>query len=255
MKTKIFLYIVLSALANSVVAQANTFPATGNVGVGTSSPTRKLEVVGRTRLSFLEVRSAGDSLIDIAPLLGSNDRESTLRLAATFDNYPNDTNPRFVANIHAGFNGGVWGTEYMTFGVAGAGDAGNPPIERMRINAAGNVGIGTNTPDHKLEVNGTIRAKEVVVETGWSDFVFEDGYKLRSLHDVETHIEKHGHLPDVPSAVTVASKGLSLGETQKIMMQKIEELTLYMIEKDKEVAELREKLKFQQKEIDVLKLD
>lgn len=105
----------------------------------------------------------------------------------------------------------------------------------------GVVGIGTASPDlaYKLSVNGTIRAKEVIVDTGWSDFVFEDTYRLRSLEEVRSHIEEHGHLPDVPSAATVEAEGLSVGEAQKIMMQKIEELTLYMIEKDKQVAALQ----------------
>lgn len=106
----------------------------------------------------------------------------------------------------------------------------------------GNVGIGTDNPAYKLAVNGTIRTKEIIVDTGWSDFVFEDGYELRSLEDVQSHIEKHGHLPDVPSAATVESEGLSVGEAQKIMMQKIEELTLYMIEKDKQIEVLQQRI-------------
>ncbi len=106
--------------------------------------------------------------------------------------------------------------------------------------ANGNVGIGTIDPGtHKLAVNGTVRAKEVIVETGWSDFVFEDSYRLRTLTEVESHIEEHGHLPDVPSAAVVESEGLSVGEAQKIMMQKIEELTLYMIDLKKENEELK----------------
>ncbi len=104
------------------------------------------------------------------------------------------------------------------------------------VNGNGFVGIGTVSPQHELAVDGTVQAKEVIVETGWSDFVFEDGYALRSLQEVESHIEEHGHLPDVPSAAVVESQGLSVGEAQKIMMQKIEELTLYMIEKDKQLA-------------------
>ncbi len=111
---------------------------------------------------------------------------------------------------------------------------------------AGRLGIGTNSPTHELSVNGTIQAKEVIVETGWSDFVFEKAYKLRTLDEVESHIQEHGHLPDVPSASVVESEGLSLGEAQKIMMQKIEELTLYVIDLKKENEALKaevEKLK------------
>ncbi len=110
---------------------------------------------------------------------------------------------------------------------------------QLVLDNSGNVGIGTTSLSHKLSVNGTIRSKEVIVETGWSDFVFEDGYDLRSLDEVEDHIEEHGHLPDVPSASVVESEGLSVGEVQKIMMQKIEELTLYVIDLDKEVRDLK----------------
>ncbi len=104
----------------------------------------------------------------------------------------------------------------------------------LTVDDGGNVGIGTTSPSEKLSVDGTIQAKEVVVETGWSDFVFDEGYELRSLESVESFILDNGHLPDVPSAEIVESDGLSLGESQKIMMQKIEELTLYVIDLKKQ---------------------
>jgi len=102
------------------------------------------------------------------------------------------------------------------------------------VQGSGNVGIGTISPDYKLDVNGTIRAKEFFVETGWSDFVFADTYHLPPLSEVEEHIEKHGHLPGVPSAAEIKKDGLEIGQSQKILMQKIEELTLYMLEMKKE---------------------
>ncbi len=123
----------------------------------------------------------------------------------------------------------------------------------MILTDSGNVGIGTTTPGvHKLAVNGTVRAKEVVVDTGWSDFVFEEGYFLRPLEEVESHIQEHGHLPDVPSAATVESEGLPMGQAQKIMMQKIEELTLYMIDLKKENAAQQSIIEKQQQEIETL---
>lgn len=110
----------------------------------------------------------------------------------------------------------------------------------------GNVGIGTdltsNTRGYKLAVNGYIRAKEVVVETGWSDFVFAPSYKLMSLENVEKYIARNNHLPDVPSAEDISTNGLKVAEVQTIMMQKIEELTLYIIEQNKKLEELQTKI-------------
>jgi len=102
----------------------------------------------------------------------------------------------------------------------------------------GNVGVDTTNPVHKLNVNGTIRATEVIVETGWTDFVFEEDYNLRTLSEVESHIQAHGHLPDIPSAAAIQENGLKLAEAQTLMMQKIEELTLYAIEQEKEKEDL-----------------
>jgi hypothetical protein len=108
------------------------------------------------------------------------------------------------------------------------------------FNANGNVGIGTSSPDHKLDVNGAVRAKEFFVETGWADFVFQDDYELPSLGEVKTHIEEHGHLPGVPSSAEVQKNGLEMGQAQTLMMQKIEELTLYVLQLSDENAALKE---------------
>jgi hypothetical protein len=96
-----------------------------------------------------------------------------------------------------------------------------------------NVGIGTTNPTEKLSVNGKIRAKEVIVDTGWSDYVFADDYKLQSLASVEAHIKTNKHLPGVPSAQEVAEKGVSVGDMQALLLAKIEELTLHQIAQEK----------------------
>jgi hypothetical protein len=103
----------------------------------------------------------------------------------------------------------------------------------------GNVGIGTLNPTYKLSVNGDIRTKEVVVETGWADYVFDKKYNLVPLEQVEDYIRQNGHLPNIPSAKEVEEKGLHVGDIQKKMMEKIEELTLYIIEIKKEVSALK----------------
>ena len=109
----------------------------------------------------------------------------------------------------------------------------------------GNVSIGTSsTTDglitYKLSVNGKIRATSVKVYTGWADYVFEKEYQLPTLTEVENFIKQNGHLKDIPSAATVAEEGIDLGEMNKLLLQKIEELTLYLIELNKEIETLKD---------------
>jgi hypothetical protein len=107
---------------------------------------------------------------------------------------------------------------------------------------AGNVGIGTTNPTQKLSVNGAIRAKEVIVDTSWSDYVFKPDYVLASLSEVEGVIKRDGHLPGIPSAQEVAEHGVSMGEMQSKLLAKIEELTLHQIALEKENRSLQERV-------------
>lgn len=113
----------------------------------------------------------------------------------------------------------------------------------MRIDAAtGNIGIGTaniNDPAYKLYVEAGIRTRKVKVDqTVWSDYVFEVGYPLRSLKEVEQFIRDNHHLPEVPSAAEVEQNGLDLGDNQATLLKKIEELTLYLIDANKVIGDL-----------------
>jgi hypothetical protein len=104
----------------------------------------------------------------------------------------------------------------------------------------GKVGIQTQDPgNYSLAVNGNVRAKEVRVETSWSDFVFEKDYPLLPLKDVETFIGNNKHLPDVPSEKEVAKNGIELGTINSKLLQKVEELTLYIIQMNKELKQLK----------------
>ncbi len=115
----------------------------------------------------------------------------------------------------------------------------------LRFNLkGGSVGIGTaTTGTHRLAVEGSIGAREIVVEaSGWSDFVFENDYKLQTLEEVEEHISKNGHLPEIPSEEEVIENGINLGEMNAKLLQKIEELTLYLIKQNKEIQKLKKEV-------------
>jgi len=113
------------------------------------------------------------------------------------------------------------------------------------ISENGNVSIGAeyNVPNFlqsKLAVNGTITAKEVVVTlTGWADHVFNDDYKLMSLNELEKSIKTDKHLPGIPSADEVKKNGVSIGDMQAKLLQKVEELTLHVIEQNKKLENLK----------------
>ncbi|WP_417887102.1 hypothetical protein [Zunongwangia sp.] len=111
-------------------------------------------------------------------------------------------------------------------------------------NTAGNIGIGITNPNYKLDVYGTIHAKEVRVDlNSWPDYVFEKDYKLPTIKEVKQFIKEEGHLQGVPSAKEVKEEGIMLGGMDAKLLQKIEELTLYLIKQNEEIAYLKEELK------------
>ena len=112
-----------------------------------------------------------------------------------------------------------------------------PAISILRGNNY--VGIGTVSPGYKLDVIGTIRAREVKVDLDGADFVFDDNYSLRTLEEVEQFVKDNKHLPEIEPAKEMKQNGTELGKLNTKLLQKIEELTLYMIEMNKEVKALR----------------
>ena len=126
------------------------------------------------------------------------------------------------------------------FGTSSAGGEFWDMNSKMTILTNGNVGIGTNSAKNKLSVNGTIWAKEVKVSmSDAADWVFEDYYELRSLEEVETFVKSNKHLPDIPSADEFRENDMNLGEMNNLLLQKMEEITLYMIDMNKQVQQLK----------------
>jgi hypothetical protein len=183
---------------------------TGFVGINTSAPT-----------AFLEVHKNGREF-DTTAIIGNS----------RFDvSYLNDT---YLRGGNANGTGGLNLNSDIPAHVIiayGGGDV-------MIPNTATHVCIGTEDKTYKLNVNGTIRSKELIVESNWADYIFDDKYKLRPLEEVESFIQQNKHLPAVPSAANIQANGLKVSEISAKMMEKIEELTLYIIEQNKKIKKL-----------------
>ena len=181
----------------------NIYYSGGAVGIGTARPQSTLELSGLAPAMRIG-HAAGyfDSMFPFLRLLYNNQEF----LHVTMDGY--------------------YGTVFNTTASAGTGN--------ITFLPKGNVGIGTTNPQYLLSVNGTIGTKDVIVtNSGWSDYVFRPGYRLRPLSEVGSYIQKHHHLPDIPSEAEVKGKGVSLGDMQARLLAKIEELTLHMIDEHK----------------------
>lgn len=226
MKRLFFIFLVFVSYFSH--GQNNIFPSTGNVGIGTTSPLTKLHVRNSVSGPTAIFAQGGDDnfrLVTRQDITVNYDGSILSELNLEYGTARN-TGIRF----HRGFSstGG-----FLSFST----DAG---YERMRITTSGNVGIGTLNPSQKLEVNGTIKTKEVNVTTsGWADYVFRPEYTLKPLSEVEAFIAQNGHLPNVPSEKEVLENGVNLLEMNVKILEKVEELTLYLIELKKEVKELK----------------
>lgn len=158
--------------------------------------------------------------------------------------------------IDPGFDGNATDNVRIAGNIITTGDAtinnnllteGNAVFDNSVV-VAGRLQVGPLAPTgsyngYRLGVDGDIVAKKVIVQTGsWADKVFEQEYNLRSLADIEKYIAQHGHLPEIPSECEVLQNGIEVGEMNKLLLQKVEELTLHMIAQQKLIEELRLKL-------------
>jgi hypothetical protein len=237
----------------------------GNIGIGTESPSNKLDVEGKIdgtiAIEVSNTNSGNNARRGI--IVGNGTSGHSAYLFSTSSNYN---------AIPSWKNSGVLGTDCkLSNGLVIRSSSGGIRFQpsgisdKIVFNSDGNVGIGTdlssNPDNYKLAVNGTIGAKEIKVESSsWSDFVFDDGYELKSIEEVEQYIKKNGHLSEIPDQETVEKNGVNLGEMNAKLLQKIEELTLYLIKQNKELKSQKEQnlnqqslIEQLQKEVSVLK--
>jgi len=214
---------------------APLFGRSGNVGIGTNTPVKaKLVVkgdVGQTVAMFGEGR-AGISLVRDWPTVAFN----------------------------AYYSGNAWTSMSAGYGAIIGCDPGSGRIEFIQhayteanqnvsqtyplvIAASGNVLVGAPEDyGYKLAVNGNVICTElrVKLQGNWPDYVFADGYQLKSLEEVEAHIQSENHLPGIPAAAEIEKEGIAVGDMQKKMMEKIEELTLYLIDQNKRLNQIEQ---------------
>lgn len=234
-----------------------TFLGDGRVGIGTTDPSEKLEINDGSSTSLK---------------LGTTDSNYALKLTANHD-YGNRFSLEFgvttpmqekkITGVGGDDNGSkLYFSNYYGIGFAThtqnantAGDINLYITGSDDTHGSGNVGIGTtDTLGRKLAVdgdgtfNGNVEADDFLVyptdlTSPWPDYVFENDYKLLPLKEVEKHIEEKGHLPNIPSAKEVEEKGsFSLGEMNKKLLEKVEELMLYTIQQEKRIKALEEEL-------------
>ncbi len=189
-----------------------TIQSNGMVGIGNASPLTKLDVRGG---QVMFGPAAG--LPGVATILPSGN--------GSWWNIGNTHNgSKFIigqGDLRSSNDNTSWNGGYLT------------------IQSNGFVGIGTINPQSRLAVNGTVTAKSLIVTTsGWADYVFQKDYELRPLDNVKAFIEKEGHLPGIPKADEVAKTGVDVGEMQVKLLEKIEELTLYLIDQESKIVAL-----------------
>jgi hypothetical protein len=228
-------------------------PNTTKVGIGTTSPTATLQV--QSADAVLRVRdnlASNENAVEVsptnimlraniaAPVASTNIGQGAISLFQGTGLSVSGMGPS--SSVTAGSmstqvpGSGSTSISGGTVTVQGYGLPTSTTISGGHIITDGSIGIGTTTPQGKLDVNGTIRTKALKISvTGWSDFVFDKGYELMPLAKVEQYLKDNKHLPDMPSEAEVKKNGADVAEVQAKLLQKVEELTLHVIAQQKQI--------------------
>jgi hypothetical protein len=251
----------------TTITPRHYFSQNGNMGVGGFSgpgiPQGRLDVIGAGSTSATNTFLLRNSALDTVLRMRDDGRIGIGYNGTTYGRTMNlgGTGINFYTANEAAFGGAVFPTD--TSLIMWSNSAANNYL--ILQPSWGNTGIGTYSPNAKLHVNGTqliggttdriatgyslsIRGKAIAEEfkvqlyATWPDYVFDKDYKLLPLDELEKSINKNKHLPNIPSAAEVEKEGIALGDMNKRLMEKVEELTLYIIDLNKKNNTLAEKV-------------
>lgn len=273
--------LILAFVITSIVNAQVTELSNGNVGIGTTSPLGKVDILSATdqvvlRLSMPTNEDAAaydikwaNSNADVVHRIqyanayydfmnvnratrnvsfnggkfgiGTTTPSSMLEVKSSLSSPATYEVQKWTNSHHSGYNLGL----KTIWDINGINHSFVQKFNGTDYNSlsfyAGRVGIGTTKPDMKLTVKGNIHAEEVKIDLNVPvpDYVFKDNYNLRSIEQVEKYIIENSHLPEIPSAKEFEQNGLMLAEMNMNLLKKIEELTLYTIQQQKEIKELK----------------
>ena len=198
---------------------------TGNVGIGTTSPSQKLEVNGR-------IVNGGSDFI-LGTLDGRPQKTKTANRALVHDGWQFG-NDDLVINYDGDFEDGVF--------------VGGP-----KLVVDGNLGIGVTNPTNRLEVCGTIVSREWIVDPmPWCDFKLKPGYKRMTAEEKLTYILTYGHLPEIDPGAEIETSGLKVAKNMRGMISNIEDNTMDIIDLRKENETLKKELEELKKQVQLI---
>lgn len=251
----------------------------GNIGIGNAAPAEKLQVNGKIRFgttALVSLDATTDGL-NTNIRLTNPQFGSAFFNAARFGGLPYSATNQFIDLSGNGVRIQSYYVAVADWGaldintdqaITGAGlkllTIKNAGVMKSYIdkdggaffNSAVNIGAASIPSGYKLAVGGSIIAEKLRVKlqsAGWPDYVFTNEYRLRPLNEVEKFIQQNKHLPDVPSAKQVGDEGIDVGDNQAVLLKKIEELTLYLIEQNKQLNEQNKQIESLQNEVKSLK--